>query len=380
MRLSTLRWLSLTLLGLGLGACQAIAGIEDRTLAAEAEDPASPQCEDYCDTVMTNCVGNNAVYATPQHCLKACKYFEPGDPIEAAGDNSVACRTRQAAGAKLEPDTSCRAAGPGGDGVCGTDCEGYCTLFAAACSDLDPYEGDIDSCLQDCSGLPDQPSFNLARDHDLDTIECRLVHVTNSTLDPVTHCKHATIAAPDEYCVNPPNKPPTCQEYCKLELAACDGELTQYESEQQCLDVCGALNPGSNADLKEDTVGCRRYHSFSATLLPETHCPHSGPTGDGHCASDAPEMPGDTTGNCEAYCQLVAAACPAELDASIGGVEDCMTQCADLDEAALDSRYTIATAKKSTGLKCRVLHAARALATPSDPLDCAAAVGGDPCL
>lgn len=377
MRYSTRRWLSLTLLVLGLGACQAIAGIEDRTLAADAEDPASPECESYCSAVMDACGGRNAVYSTEKHCLSVCKHLDPGDPIEPTGTNTVACRTRQAALAELEPDTSCRAAGPGGDGVCGTDCEGYCTLFQSVCTELDPYKT-TESCLQACSGLTDQSSFDLGADHGGDTVECRLVHVTNSTLDPVGHCKHSPIILPEEWCVGAPDKPPTCQEYCQIELAACTGSLSQYESEQQCLDVCAALDPGTNADIKENTVGCRRYHSFSATLLADTHCPHSGPTGDGHCSNAAPEKPGDTSGNCESYCTLLEKACPTEF-AALGSTADCMASCAELEQAPNESRYTVATAKQSTGHKCRVLHAARALATPSDPLDCAAAVGGDPC-
>src|SRR5688500_18287338 len=130
----------LTLVLAGLGACQSIAGIEDRVLnpAAFGEggdgsggepnvNPATPQCQRYCSDVMSACTAENAVYVDEALCLGVCAQLEPGDPLEPVG-NTVACRARQAAIAKAEPAEHCRAAGPGGDGVCGSDCEAYCEL------------------------------------------------------------------------------------------------------------------------------------------------------------------------------------------------------------------------------------------------------------
>lgn len=370
------------LAGLGIAACQSIAGIEDRTLDPDApnptpgDTPATAQCQSYCDTVMAACVGENAVYATQAHCLAICAKLAPGDSNEPVG-NTVACRLRQAKIAQnSEPEETCRLAGPGGGDECGSDCEAYCTLYPQVCPDLYLY-GDTKTCLDACQGLTDQNSYNLSDDHGGDTIECRLVHTASATVDPVEHCKHGPIVLPAEWCVNDPEQPPTCQEYCQIELAACRGDVAQYESKQQCLDVCEALDPGVNSDVDGNTVGCRRYHSFNSTLGADNHCPHSGPTGDGHCGDASTlEQATGRTGNCESYCQLVEAACPAEFAAELTNADDCMQTCIGLDEADRDTRYTVASAKNSTGLKCRVLHAVRAF---QDAEACGAAVGGDPC-
>jgi len=102
---------------------------------------------------------------------------------------------------------------------------------------------------------------------------------------------------------------------------------------------------------------------------------HSGPAGDGHCG-DTSKIDAGHTGNCESYCTLLAAACPAQFAAEMGDAEQCMATCIGIDEADPESKYTIAKAKLSTGLSCRILYSARALA---DDTACTAAVGGDPC-
>lgn len=370
----------------GLGACQEIAGIEDRVLKpsafAEGGDggggepnviPATAQCQRYCSDVMSACTAENAVYTDERLCLGVCAQLDPGDPLEPAG-NTVACRARQAVIAKAEPDDHCRAAGPGGDGVCGTDCEAYCELYAELCPDHSEYTKLAD-CVKACGGLTDLPRYDVDKDHGGDSVECRLVHVSSASVDPAIHCPHAPVRPTQPWCTGKADESPTCDEYCNIALAACDGELAQYESREQCLAVCGAFELGSNDDQLTNTVACRRYHSFSSTLAAAQHCPHAGPTGDGHCG-DISKVADGHTGNCESYCTLLAHACPSEFDASMGNAEQCMESCILLDEAEPESKYTVAKAKDSRALQCRVLHAARSYV---DPTACASAIGGDPC-
>jgi hypothetical protein len=363
------RLVGFALLAFGLGACQAIAGIEERKLDPDADDAHSnsKQCKDYCATVMANCTGKNAVYTTEELCLGVCGQLDPGDPNEPEG-NTVACRAHQAEIATAEPSVDCIAAGPGGNDVCGSDCDAYCQIFPKVCKSNYEYTSTA-SCLQACSGLTDQPNrFDVLKDHGGDTIECRLVHVSSATADPTMHCPHAPIRPTEPWCTPPAKEAPTCEQYCKVELVACTDELTQYESEDQCLAVCAALDPGLNEDEAGNTVGCRRYHSFNSTLLPAAHCSHSGPSGDGHC--------GDAeTGNCDSYCTLLAAACPDEFQ-TLGGAATCLAQCAKLPEHEANSGYTLAKAKASTGLQCRILHAVQAF---EDKTACASAIGGDQC-
>lgn len=361
------------LVGFGLGACQAIAGIEDRKLDPNAGAPvASKQCKDYCTLVMDACQGENQVYTTPDACLGVCAQLPPGDG-EDISTNTVACRANQAMIAKGEPGDYCKYAGPGGNGKCGTDCEAYCTIFPKVCPKNYEYTSTKD-CIKFCEALPAQDSYDVMRDHDGDTVECRLVHTAYATVIPKDHCPHAPIR-PSEPCVNAADGAPSCDDYCNIELAACQGSLAQYQSKAQCLDVCAALDRGTNEDESGNSVGCRRYHSFNATALPETHCSHSGPLGDGHCGHDNADE--GTTGNCVAYCRLVAAACPDDFAGStIGTPEKCMAECVQLPEAVADSKYSVDNAKKSTGLQCRVLHTVRAFA---DKTACAAALGGEEC-
>jgi hypothetical protein len=379
---SSLKLLSLTLIGLGLGACQAIAGIEDRKLDpnAAAAQANSKVCQDYCTTVMANCTGGNAVYTTQDLCLGVCALLDPGDPNEPTDvPNSIACRKHQADLARLEPADNCIAAGPGGNGVCGTDCDAYCQIYPKACK-ADYEYTTTDQCLQACSGLIEQPDrFDVIKDHEGDTIECRLVHTSSATVDPTTHCPHATIRPAQPWCTGKPTDPPTCEEYCKIELAACTDDLTQYESQQQCMDVCGAFQTagdiGTNEDETGNTIGCRRYHSFNATLDATTHCSHSGPSGDGHCGDHGTVADGHT-GNCESYCTLLAAACADEFQSTFGSADKCMSECVKLPEAAPDSGYTLAKAKTSSGLQCRILHAVEAFESKTA---CTSAIGGDVC-
>jgi hypothetical protein len=363
------------LVGLGLGACQAVAGLEDRTLDPDASipDETSAVCKDYCDTVMEVCTGENSVYTTMALCLGVCARLEPGDPLEPSG-NTVACRMQEAKSAVREPADHCRFMGPGGGGECGSDCEAYCELFPQVCPDDVEYPTEA-SCLKACSGLTDQERFDVSADYTGDSIECRLVHLSSATLKPEDHCSHSPIPPSGPRCTGAPEAAPTCTEYCQIQLAACDKELAQYETEQQCLDVCAVFAAGTNADKTENTVGCRRYHAFSATLAPEQHCSHSGPTGDGHCG-DTSKVETGHTGNCESYCALLAEACPTEFESEMVDAEQCMANCVELPEAAPDSKYSLVSAAESTGLSCRILQTARAFA---DATACAGAVGAAPC-
>ncbi len=373
-------------LAVGLGACQVIAGIEERKLdpnlaagdtggadGAGGDNMASTECSQYCTRVMAACTSDFQVYINEEVCLGICALMDPGEAIEPVG-NTVACRSHQAKLAEREPQDHCLAAGPGGAGVCGSDCEAYCQLFPLTCPDNIAYPTNT-ACLQACSGLTDQARFDVLADHEGDTIECRLVHVSSAASTPDPHCGHAPLAPGGPWCRGEPADAPTCAEYCSIALAACTGDLAQYEDAAQCEKVCASLEPGTHADRAEDTVGCRRYHAFSATLAAETHCSHAGPSGDGHCG-DASPLPVDGSGNCDAYCSIAEAACPSEFGIAFSKAADCHSQCSLLDEAERDSKYSVESGLASSGLHCRLLQAARAF---DDPTACPAALGSAPC-
>ena len=355
------------LLGSILG-CQSIAGIEDRVYEPTG---VSEACAKYCDTVQDACTGTFQVYATKEACHGVCALLDPGDALEPAG-NTVACRTRQAAFAAStgEPDDHCPKAGPGGAGECGDNCESYCALYAKACH---AEFSDLQTCVQKCAALENLSTFNVEDDHEGDTVQCRLQHVTSASVLPDPHCDHARFVS-TQWCFEPPDQPPECADYCRINLVACTGETAQYESLDQCMAVCGALDPGLNENRTENTVGCRKYHSYSSLFDAIAHCSHAGPSGDGHCGPTTEPSAGPT-GNCQAYCRLVEAACASDFAANFADQAECIEACGAIDGAGPDQDYTIHVADGPT-LGCRVREVARAF---DDPTACAGALGSANC-
>jgi hypothetical protein len=344
-----------------IAGCESIVGIEDRTYGPGGKAP-SQQCIDYCNAALANCIGDYALYTGMDTCLGVCAQLPAGDSTELRS-NDVVCRAAQAALAKStgEPALHCPRAGPGGANFCGTDCESYCLLLRNSC----PGEFDlVPSCVAKCAALRDEKRFDVLKDHDGDSLQCRLVHVSSATVKPVDHCPHAAFRPSEPWCHD--KGPVLCEDYCRIVGAACTAEFAQYETKDQCMKACAALPAGqlSFADDKTDTVGCRIYHSYSSASAPETHCSHSGPGGDGHCG----------TTNCPSYCAIAKAACPAQFATAYPAAGECETECAGLDGAGPDTKFSVTNTDRP--LHCRMVRALRAFA---DPTQCGAAVGNAPC-
>ncbi len=354
--------------------CQSIAGIEERTFESEEDSlpPPTDQCIEYCDLVMTNCTDENEVYTTEQTCLDACGALPPGSDVEPFG-NTVACRMEEAEKAAREPGDHCKLAGPGGGDTCGSDCEAWCTLMESGCADdFAKFDG---RCLELCSGLQDNSDFDLDFYYSTDTLECRLIHVSAAQRDPAEHCAHAALI-PGAPCLEPEDDTPQCEDFCRLVQVACEGDLAVYESTEQCMAACEVFDPGTPLDQNLNTVGCRKYHAYSA-MADTKHCPHTSPSGDGHCAAPAESESG--SGSCDSYCLLLEAACGTEFGTEFGDQATCQANCVEefADKGALlDTGYTIETASSGDTLQCRILHAVRSL---EDSILCDAAFGAPPC-
>ncbi len=154
-------------------------------------DAVIPSCEQYCDAVMDACVTNederHAVYDSKYSCLKHCAQFPPGEPGDLSG-NSLACRHAHALVALSFPGErqfECPAAGPGGDGVCGTNCEGYCSLMDGLCPET--FDGD---CAAVCSAVPDLGGYDVSQIEG-NSLQCRFYHLGAATVSPQFHCAHA---------------------------------------------------------------------------------------------------------------------------------------------------------------------------------------------
>jgi len=243
--------------------------------------------------------------------------------------------------------------------------------------------------------LRDRDAYNLIDDYEGNTLQCRLFHLTNASIQPDPHCGHANISTPTDHCNDLPEvgegtagagsdehevRPdgPTCEDYCRVEEVACGG--VEYESRKQCLALCPYFEVGEIADATQNTLGCRLYHSYNALCTPEKHCPHAGPGGEGHCGTDP-------TDKCAAYCQLAKGVCADDYAVEFGdgdaGDEKCAEDCAGLEDAEPaeegDTRYSVSYAATPGTLACRFLAVSRAAEDPDGLCGTGSVFGGGDC-
>ncbi len=159
----------------------------------------SALCMQYCTTIMTNCTGSDAVdggtmkphqqYSTMTNCLNSCKAMPVGNTGDKAG-NTLNCRVYHAMAAAMDPDTHCPHAGPGGDGVCGATCDGYCQIAMMYCvGDAGVYASAAD-CQTTCAKFRDDAGYNVT-DTSLQAtgqVACLLYHAQEASLVPIDHC------------------------------------------------------------------------------------------------------------------------------------------------------------------------------------------------
>jgi hypothetical protein len=121
--------------------CREILSFEERefdpSLAdggadADAADPLS--CDAYCARIQEKCT------AAPQYpsldaCLGVCLTFPVGSLDDTTG-HTLGCRVHVLEVTTTLETADCAAAGPSGDGACGTKCESYCTAMERICPDV----------------------------------------------------------------------------------------------------------------------------------------------------------------------------------------------------------------------------------------------------
>jgi hypothetical protein len=198
--------------GAGGEGGRATGGAGDAGDAGSSGTGGSPsRCDEYCSLMATGCSGKDAQYIDADACHEACRWFPAGAPGDTQG-NTLGCRLTYANKAHSEPYTYCTWAGPGGDGRCGTNCEGFCTLMMAACTPAStgPGHAYFDSpadCLASCEELADVGSYstsNTSLQMGADHVQCRLYHVGAALAedDAFTHCPHAI---GERLCVDAPS-------------------------------------------------------------------------------------------------------------------------------------------------------------------------------
>ncbi len=156
-------------------------------------------CPEYCSTITQYCTGDVLQYKDMEQCLKICTMLPPGE-LGLPDADTVSCRLKYAGKARYAGGTElaayCRQAGPGGDGRCGGNCEGFCDIAGETCTSETTapyYYASRAACLSTCGGLPDLDFTYGNRDAvDGNSVECRLFHVMSAAMaDPEEHCAHA---------------------------------------------------------------------------------------------------------------------------------------------------------------------------------------------
>jgi hypothetical protein len=155
-------------------------------------------CAQYCDSITKYCTGDMLQYKDVEQCLTVCEDFPQGVVGDPDGD-SVACRLKYAGKARYAGGTElaayCRQGGPGGDGRCGSNCEGFCDIAQATCtqSTTSPYYyGSRVACEATCNALPNIPFvYGNVSSADGNSVQCRLFHVMSAAMsDADEHCAH----------------------------------------------------------------------------------------------------------------------------------------------------------------------------------------------
>jgi hypothetical protein len=381
-------------------ACEPLAGIPTRvsnstgSVNGAAGSGANSVCGQYCQEVNSTCTGQYAVYHGSEDCKAACNLLNDGER---------ACRAREAdTAAKIGDDyLHCPAAALGGGDACGGNCTNYCTLMSRVCTGQNRDPQEVEDCERKCKVLVDredtplaatQSRYDVEADHEGDTLQCRLVHLTIAAYPGSAndHCWHAALAprplvttdgGSEHRTANPcatakGATEPGCDDYCHILMGSCTGNDQVYESPEQCKAVCQKLDKGNVLDNAPETVACRKIHAYNALAyaLPAVHCPHAGPGGDMVCGDD-----------CNAYCRLLEAGCSDGFKAKFGSGADAAKTCTSActkqhGSAALRYSVNSAKAKTSNPIACGLLNVARALEKPADAAGfCAAALGGGEC-
>lgn len=198
------------LAGTSMEACKSSSTSYGSTTTADAGGPspgsdagggtAAPSCSEYCTAIMKNCTGGDGStgsggpdaakthqqYVSIDNCTAACTAFPVGKRTDTGG-NTLGCRLYHANAAASNAALHCPHAGPGGDGVCGTACDGYCQLVNKFCVGAAKIYADDAACHTRCAATADDVRFNIGT-QDGNHVACLLYHAQEAPLAPTDHC------------------------------------------------------------------------------------------------------------------------------------------------------------------------------------------------
>jgi hypothetical protein len=164
----------------------------DSSTAIDAAGQAQT-CANYCALISANCTAANAMYGGTAECMASCMHVPAGTAADMSG-NTLGCRIYHADAAATNAALHCRHAGPGGDGACGMNCEGFCTVALGSCAgQANPPYASMGACLTACAGFATTPPYSAATTSG-NSLACRLYHATAASTTPTLHCPHTAAA------------------------------------------------------------------------------------------------------------------------------------------------------------------------------------------
>jgi hypothetical protein len=157
--------------------------------------PATPTCDAYCAAIQPACTASHQQYGDVATCKTACAAFPLGTGSDTSGD-TLGCRIHYAGLAAASAEaaaTYCTKAGPGGDGACGTNCEGYCDIVMMYCTaaNMAKIYDDRAACMADCAAHGTDATYTTGDPGRTDTgneVACQLYHAVMGSQAPSEHC------------------------------------------------------------------------------------------------------------------------------------------------------------------------------------------------
>jgi hypothetical protein len=145
----------------------------------------------------------------------------------------------------------------------------------------------------------------------------------------------------------------SCVTYCTEIQANCQLPFQQYDSMEQCMNMCADMDLGTENDSSGNTIGCRIWHVRKGVMQGalDIHCNHAGPTGGLVCG-----------GFCDNLCSRATKVCVEANGVDnppYESYEACMDVC-EPDENGeggytVDDQIIIAS---GDSVNCRIFHLA----------------------
>jgi hypothetical protein len=197
----------LVLFALALAACGASNDGPGPDAGGTDATTSSLSCTSYCAMIQAACTADIQQYSDMADCMNSCAAFPVGAAGDTAGD-TLGCRAtyaKKAATSAAMAVAQCTHAGPGGDGVCGDNCSGYCDIAMMYCTDANMaklYDTRA-ACMTDCARRDTDMKLDTgtgARTDMGNEVACLLYHAQMGSVAPVSHCL-SDLAIADGSCL-----------------------------------------------------------------------------------------------------------------------------------------------------------------------------------